>query len=67
MTKFLKDQESAVQIARDVADTPSEYNIRVDAMNAAIAIHRDNSEVSSMADVIESAKLTEQYLKGSSK
>jgi hypothetical protein len=67
MTKFLKDQEAGVQIARDVADTPSEYSIRGDAINAAPTIHRDNSEVSSMTDVIKSSKPAEKYLKGSSK
>lgn len=60
--KFIKNQEEAVQLARDVADTPSEYNIRVDAINAALSVCREDGGWS-VTKLIDVATHIENYLK----
>jgi hypothetical protein len=66
LDKFITDQEAAVQLARELPDVPSEYSIRVDAMNAALSLANSMSDerTASMADVVKDAKLAEAYLKG---
>lgn len=61
--KFIKNQEDAVQLARDVADTPSDYNIRVDAINAALSLRRSADYTWSLQALIGTAAAIETYLK----
>ena len=67
MTKFMKDQSDAVKVALEVRDKPSDYFIRVDAINAALSLHSGLSTDSTMRDVVKDAAIAEAYLKGDSK
>lgn len=69
LEKFIADQEAAVQIARDMDEAPTPYGVRVDAMNAALALANYMQDVHTvgMADVIRDAKIAEAYLKGESR
>ena len=67
VAKFIKDQEAAVQIARDVSNVPSDYNIRVDALNAALAMCGHAGDPWSTSKLIDVANDVEKYLKGVNK
>jgi hypothetical protein len=67
VTKFIKDQGEAVKVALDLKDTPSDYNIHVDAINAALNLHGNFIADSTMTDVVASARVAEKYLRSETK
>lgn len=64
LTKFIADQEAAVDIARSAMDTPQAYNIRVDAINGALSLAQANHETVSVNELLANARRIEAYLKG---
>jgi len=64
LTKFISDQEAAVEVARSVSGEPAPYNIRADAINAALSLVGCYSGDPDMARVIADARVAEAYLKG---
>lgn len=64
LAKFVSDQEAAVRIAREVADEPTDYVKRCDAINAAISLAHATAEDTPVAELIENAQAIEKYLKG---
>lgn len=63
VTKFLKNQEEAVKLAREIPDDPSSYSIRVDAINAALSMNSNTNNEWSVSDVIDASVKFEAYLK----
>lgn len=67
--QYIDDQAEAVAIAMELQDdTPTEYVMRVGALNAALAINsmrlNDEDDAGDAAQVVSDAKLIEKYLKG---
>jgi len=62
LQKFVEDQEAAVAIAREASHMPLDYNIRVDALNAALALAVGGE--TTMRDVVRDARVVEKYLRG---
>lgn len=66
LSKFLADQELAVQVARGQMGTPLDYNVRIDAINVALSLANSarSDEPKTMRALLADAKLAENYLRG---
>jgi hypothetical protein len=64
LAKFLADQQEAVAIAVEQTGEPSPYGVRCDAINAALGLANATTEATTVAELLQNARLIEKYLKG---
>lgn len=60
LTKFLSDQQQAVEIATSLSDDPRPYSTRIDAIN--VILQMRNTEEMSLTTFIEEVRVIERFL-----